>query len=387
MDVLQVLQEMKSRGNGFHETAKNEAGVAGEPNHELAQEVTSAITNQFNNIMMQISSYAELELKKAAPAQTKKLENILRGTSSATLLLQKLVTQVERPEAHSEPVCINDLAKRAKEFVGAIWVGTAELDLDLAPSPMMIQADSSEIERAIVGLLLHARQRAGVDDFTIRTTTIEPFSRRHELRSIGFDQKWVILSIEQSVPSKRTLNREAESTDPILVSIRRVLQQFNGELILSSRLDGSLEYEVSFPASGKTKSLVTREEEGVPQSPSSQTVLIVDDDAAIRNAAAEFLKIGGFKVLQAPNGSEALALVEKGGFKLDLLVTDIVMTGLDGIQLSHELLRNNPGLRVLYVSGDSGKSQGVEPGPRKQIMQKPFRLDVMNQKIKDMLRN
>jgi DNA-binding response OmpR family regulator len=90
----------------------------------------------------------------------------------------------------------------------------------------------------------------------------------------------------------------------------------------------------------------------------------------------------GFKVLQANSGREAIKIAEKQP-GLDLLITDIVMPEMNGTEVSREILRSNPGLKVLFMSGDSGQSSASDSGA--QVLQKPFRLEKLNEKIRALL--
>ena len=116
-------------------------------------------------------------------------------------------------------------------------------------------------------------------------------------------------------------------------------------------------------------------------------VLVVEDDEAVRIPASEFLMMEGFKVLQARTGSEALRLVEQIRSPLDLLITDIFMPKMDGHEVAAKLLEQHPKLKVLYMSGDPGRSGSASTGkiPQSAILRKPFRLDKLRDKIHDLM--
>jgi two-component system cell cycle sensor histidine kinase/response regulator CckA len=118
----------------------------------------------------------------------------------------------------------------------------------------------------------------------------------------------------------------------------------------------------------------------------ARTILVVEDDDAVRIPAAEFLMMEGFKVLQARTGTEALNLVQQSRSSLDILVTDIFMPKMNGHEVAASLLEQHPELKVLYISGDTERN--VRPAAEKAsntMLRKPFRLNMLRDKIHDLL--
>jgi CheY-like chemotaxis protein len=115
-------------------------------------------------------------------------------------------------------------------------------------------------------------------------------------------------------------------------------------------------------------------------------VLIVEDDDAVRVPAVEFLMMEGFKVLQAKTGAEALNVVQQSRSSLDILIADIFMPKMNGYQVAAKLLEQHPDLKILYISGDPGRSSlGMGESPQPATLRKPFRLNVLRDKIHDLL--
>lgn len=119
----------------------------------------------------------------------------------------------------------------------------------------------------------------------------------------------------------------------------------------------------------------------------ARTILVVEDDDAVRLPAAEFLKMEGFKVLQARTGSEALNLVQQSRSSLDILIADIFMPKMSGHEVAAKLLEQHPDLKILYMSGDPSRSgsTGTLNLPQNATLRKPFRLNVLRDKIHDLL--
>jgi CheY-like chemotaxis protein len=121
--------------------------------------------------------------------------------------------------------------------------------------------------------------------------------------------------------------------------------------------------------------------------PGTETLLLVDDNDAVRNVVAQYLRAEGYMVLTADDGPEALDLVGRGPLRIDLLLTDVMMPGLTGVQLAEALTARQPGLRVLYFSGhapDGLSTDGTLPA-RTRFLQKPFPLPHLVLEIRDLL--
>src|SRR5205814_7540231 len=123
--------------------------------------------------------------------------------------------------------------------------------------------------------------------------------------------------------------------------------------------------------------------------PMAGTILLVEDDDSVRLPAAEFLKMEGFKVLQASTGAEAMQVVARSHSPIDVLVTDVVMPVMSGCEVAEALLASQPNLRVLFISGDSDKAVGLASNGKANgpILQKPFRLEVLGARINELLQD
>lgn len=114
---------------------------------------------------------------------------------------------------------------------------------------------------------------------------------------------------------------------------------------------------------------------------------MVEDDDAVRIPTSEFLKMEGFKVLQARTGEEAIHVVEQNRARLDVLITDIVMPKMTGRQVAAKLLDLNSDLKILYMSGDTEEAQPARAADslENMVLRKAFRLDTLKDKIHELL--
>ncbi len=121
--------------------------------------------------------------------------------------------------------------------------------------------------------------------------------------------------------------------------------------------------------------------------PSAETILLVEDEDAVRNLTRRLLENAGYTVLQASDAEAALELAQRHAGRLDMLLTDVVMPGLSGPELARRLMSSRPGLRVLYVSGypdETMASQGILE-PDASFLQKPFTPETLARRVREIL--
>lgn len=362
---------------------------------ELVAQLAGAMSNQFNNIMMAITGYAELELKQASPQQKRSLEQILSHTTRATKLIQKLLAfsrkQASAPRKLPFNATVAEISHLLQPLVGEEINVTVELDQAVGS----IVADPVEIEQLVLSLGLNARDamsRGGTLEVKTELLDLDPESfGKDELPEAG---RFAMLSVQYASTGGRQDERVQPAGSPDLriaqaiAAVRGLVRERRGLFRVSARPGQSTTFRVYFPALAIEAPLVLEESRSVETAASTKTILIVEDDDAVRNPAAEFLKMEGFKVLQARAGAEALRIVQESRSHVDLLVTDIVMAGMHGNEVAEALYKTHPDLKVLYMSGDAdkvakvGKSGNNRP---RAVLQKPFRLNRLNEKIREVL--
>jgi two-component system cell cycle sensor histidine kinase/response regulator CckA len=362
---------------------------------ELVAQLAGAMSNQFNNIMMAITGYAELELKKASPQQKRSLEQILSNSARATKLIQKLLAfsrkQTPAPRKLAFNATVEDISQLLQPLVGEEINVTVNLDQAVGS----VVADPIEIEQLVLSLGLNARDAmssGGTLEVRTELLDLDPESfGKDELPEAG---RFAMLSVQYA----STGGKQEERLQPAgnqdlriaqaIAAVRGLVKERRGLFRASARPGQSTTFRVYFPALAAAPPSLHAESISVDTAASTKTILIVEDDDAVRNPAAEFLKMEGFKVLQARAGTEALRIVQESRSHVDLLVTDIVMAGMHGNEVAEELYKTHPALKVLYMSGDAdkvakvGKSGSTRP---RAVLQKPFRLNKLNDKIREIL--
>jgi two-component system, cell cycle sensor histidine kinase and response regulator CckA len=357
---------------------------------ELIAELAQAMANQFNNIMMAVTGYAELELKRASNKEKRSLEQVLDHATHATFLIQKLLdfsaARISSPQVLELDATLAEASEIVRELLGE----QADLTLSLNAKSETIRADRVEIEQTLFTLAVVARDvMNGNGKLTISTSVID---LKHAF--VGTESaepgKYVILGVESQVAAdgpvgNTTTHDHNHAGELSLAAVREVVKNCHG-LAGFSIEPGICSLKLYFPvASGEAAG---QEGSTLPRTPAvARTILIVEDDDAVRVPAAEFLMMEGFKVLQARTGGEALNVVQQGRSSLDLLVTDILMPKMNGHEVAAALLDQHPNLKVLYISGDPARSPlaGSREISGNETLRKPFRLNALRDKIHDLL--
>jgi two-component system, cell cycle sensor histidine kinase and response regulator CckA len=356
---------------------------------EIVGELAGAIAHRFNNIMMAVSSYAELELKKATPQQKRNLEQVLGNIAQATSLVQKLITLSRKRQLSPQPMSLNSLVTGLSSLLQQLCGEGFELILDLSPKTRAIQADHIEIEQLILSLVVNVRSLTGVDGrVTIASDLAQLGQNFFEPCDTAVPGEYVMLSVRGTGPGPTNsqggdAERQNHST---LAAASAIVKHARGLVRAPNEAENSRTCTVYFPALGQA--VAEGEEKGkAPKSlEAAKTILVVDDDDAVRVPAAEFLKMEGFKVLQAKTGPEALQIAERHHGSLDLVATDIIMPEMSGREVAETLRELYPHIKVLYMSGDSETAPFLkELDPAHAPLQKPFRLTKLNERILELL--
>lgn len=359
---------------------------------DLIAELASAVANQFNNIMMAVSSYAELEIKKVATPEKRAFEQIANNAERATSLIQKLLAFSRKHVRAPRVLSLNELIEQSNSLVKHLVGDDIEVLLDLDSALLDVKADPIELEQLLLSFALTSRSAMSTGGrITISTRLVdldEGFSGLLESAGPG---KYVLLSVGEAPnqPGSGVLVGTDHDLrlDLALRASREVVRELRGLIRITSDPRSGAKVEIYLPGLEREASVPQGQSTSVIDTSVARTILVVEDDDAVRIPAAEFLKMEGFKVLQARTGKEAMHAVLRSHSPIDLLVTDVVMPEMGGREVAQALLEIHPQLKVLYMSGDSDKARWAigSEGAQSAVLQKPFRLQVLKDKIDSLL--
>jgi two-component system cell cycle sensor histidine kinase/response regulator CckA len=359
---------------------------------ELISEITQATANQFNNIMMAITSYAELEMKKASSSQRGSLEQVLNNAGRATALVQKLLAISRKQASSPQPLDLNNVVTGISNLLEQLGGERVSVVYKLDRSIPMVNADPVEIEHLVLSLAIDARNAmAKGGRLTVSTRLVDLKAESVGMGEIERPGKYVMLSVDDtghggSLEELVGIQDQDARINLSLAAVRNIVKNARGYVRFNTDPEKGNSFNIYFPplkpVGREDSKHSSRRNVSV-----ARTILVVEDDDAVRIPTSEFLKMEGFKVLQARTGEEAIHVVQQNRARLDVLITDIVMPKMTGRQVAAKLLDLHSDLKILYMSGDANEAQpaGAADSTENMVLRKPFRLDTLKDKIHALL--
>ena len=372
---------------------------------EAIGKLAGGVAHDFNNLLMVImgcTQFVQEALPADSPVQADLRELMSAGMRAKALTRQLLAfsrQQVLAPVALDLDGIIADTQKMLGRLLGEdiALVFTPSRDLDL------VKADPGQMEQVIVNLAVNARDAMPAGGrLTIRTANVV-LGESHLgdfVDPSGFSPgPYVEVSASDtgsgmSEEVKRrifepffTTKRPGEGTGLGLATVFGIIKQHHGFIAVDTTPGQGTTFRVYLPTvkTITTAGLVLLTSAEAPNG--AETILFVEDDEPVRFVGVRMLEGLGYTVLAAESGEEAIRVAEEHDGAIDLLVTDVVMTGMSGKDLAEDLVAKSPGLKVLYASGYTGDRilrHGLKLDPC-QILQKPFEKAGLAEKLREAL--
>ncbi len=376
---------------------------------EAVGQLTGGIAHDFNNLLTGITGALELLSRRVAAGRFDDVPRFVEIASTsanrAAALTQRLLAFARRQPLDPRPVDANALVAGMEDLLARTLGPGVALDLELAPGLWGTLCDPNQLENALLNLAINARDAMpGGGRLLIRTENAAPGEVEPALHAEG--------GLEGVAPPGGYVAIEVTDTGAGMPPdvLERVFEPFfttkplgQGTGLGLSMLYGFIRQSggqvrvSSVPGEGTSFRLLLPRHDAIadiadpPGSPCAAavvaegTVLVVDDEEAVRVLVAETLQELGYAVLQAADGASGLDVLQSAG-RVDMLVTDVGLPGLNGRQLADAARVLRPGLRVLFITGYAGCAVGheaLEPGM--EILVKPFALHVLVAKLRGML--
>jgi two-component system cell cycle sensor histidine kinase/response regulator CckA len=364
--------------------------------------LAGGVAHDFNNMLTVIqgsTSLAMMDLNRSDPLYNR-LKMIEEASDRATGLTRQLLAFSRKQIIELKIINLNDIITNLQKMLGRLIGEDIELQTFLHENPIYINADTVQIEQIIINLAVNSRDAMpDGGKLTIETSRVfldENYCRMHPNAQVG---NYVQMTITDngygmSEDTKEhifepffTTKKLGEGTGLGLATVYGIVKQHNGSIECYSELEHGTIFKVYLPEDVERKVSELEESEKTDIVTGSETVLLVEDDNFVREMTTDFLKYLGYNVLIAENGGMAFIIAEQYNQTIHLLLTDIVMPGINGRQLAERLLKIHPEMNVLYTSGYTQNiiaHHGVlEEGLN--FIGKPFRLQELADKIRDVL--
>ncbi len=369
---------------------------------EAVGQLAGGVAHDFGNLITAIMGYSDLVLRQLAPGDPRRDDvlEIKRTAERAGTLTRQLLAysrrQLLRPQVIDLSVLVGEMAGMLRRLIGEdVQLVTAVRDA--AP----VKADPGQLEQVVMNLAVNARDAMPAGGrVTIETSAVEldaAAAQRHAGMAPG---PYIMLAVTDS-GAGMTAETQTHLFEPFfttkslgmgtglgLATVYGIVKQSGGFISVYSE-----------PGVGSTfKIYLPRVDESVPHpiapplapqpARGTETVLLVEDEAAVRTPSRAFLRAQGYRVLEAANGDEALRLLAaQEGQPIHLLVTDVVMPKMKGQELAERFLAQRPGTPVLFTSGYTHNSLGTDGtlAPGMFFLQKPFAPETLAQRVREIL--
>jgi two-component system cell cycle sensor histidine kinase/response regulator CckA len=368
---------------------------------EAVGQLAGGVAHDFNNLLTVITGYSELLLKRVRGDESlsSKVEEIKKAGDRAADLTHQLLAfsrkQVLQPKVLDLNQIITEMDRMLRRLIGE------DIDLKTVPDPTLgkVMADFGQIQQVVMNLAVNARDAMpNGGKLTIQTGNVyldEVYAARHvDIRpghyvmlavsdtGTGMDAQTLARIFEPFFTTKE----QGKGTGLGLSTVYGIVKQSGGSIWVYSE-----------PGLGTTFKIYLPLAEGVAESPQAgaprpetggaETLLLVEDEAAVRTFMSDILEASGYKLLVAGDGAEALSVGGTYRGPIHLLITDVVMPRMGGATLAGRLAPLRPETRVLYISGytdDSLAHRGVL-GPDVAFLEKPFSSDALLRKVREVL--
>jgi PAS domain S-box-containing protein len=379
-----------------------EAQLAQAQKIELLGQLAGGVAHDFNNLLGVISGYGELLRRKLAGNETVRdyLSEIMAAASRATGLTRQLLAfsrkQIMQPRVIDLNAVVTDVSRLLRHLIGEDIEVVMHLEADLA----RVRADPGQIEQVLMNLAINARDampRGGT--LTIKTGNVE-LAPGDALPYAGLEPgRYVLMSISDighgmdAATQARvfepffTTKEPGKGTGLGLATVHGIVKQSGGHVLLHSERGRGTTFTIYLPRveAGPSASASARVQQDVPKG--TETVLLTEDEDALRALLREWLREAGYTVLAARHPDQALAHAAAHPGPIHLLLTDVVMPGLGGRELAEQITASRPETKVLYVSGytdDAVMLKGVL-ADEMAFLQKPITAEVLLRRVRDVI--
>jgi PAS domain S-box-containing protein len=356
---------------------------------EAIGHLASGVAHDFNNLLTVIQGFAGFVVEDAAldRRHAKDLGEVIKAAERAAALTRQLLAFSRQQVLQTAPIDVNLLLTDMTGMLRRLIGEHIDISLVLAPGLSLALADRGQLEQVVMNLVVNARDAMpGGGLVTIETTDVD-LENSAFLREAVMQGQYVMLSVTDSgsgmtEETKKhlfepffTTKESGKGTGLGLSTTYGIVKQSNGYIWVYSELGHGTTFKVYLPRADREAAVApVSTVVATPTKHTSETVLLVEDEAGVRLLSKRILENAGYRVLEATNGDDAEKVFAQHADSIDLLVTDVVMPGCGGPELLSRLQHRAPAVRVLYMSGYTEQSAaqraGIDRGA--PFVQKPF---------------
>lgn len=367
---------------------------------EAIGQIAGGVAHEFNNLMATITGYSSLLLRDtgAEGGIRRPVEGIMDSALRGAALTRQLMAFSRRQVLHPVVVDLNVVLRNIRSVLGSMLGEDVRLVTNEPPDLCPIRVDLGQLEQVVLNLARNARD-AMPDGGTLTLETSNVALVHPDTTACIAPGSYVQLTIADSGcgMDEETQARVFEpffstkgpehGTGLGLATVHGIIRQSGGGITITSAPGAGTTIRILLPRVDASPETAQGRAPQATELRGTETILLVEDEDAVREMAEEVLRRAGYRVLTAPDGLEALRRCDAHGGPIHLVVTDVIMPRLGGVTLARWLAASRPELKILFISGYAGElvNDSTWTGPRPQLLQKPFTTEELLRRIRDVL--
>ncbi len=400
--ALMVLEDVTARRQAESDLRASEEKLRRSQKMEAVGQLVAGVAHNFNNLLTVTTGYAELLLERhgADEHDRSDIGEIRKASERGTVLTRQLMAFSRKQDAAPRRIDLNRVVGELREILTRVIREDIHLDIAVAPEHATVLMDPHDLEQVVLNLVINARDalpNGGAIQIDIGRQTIDAANSPRDVTVAPGE--YVRLRVRDDgtgmTPEVQahlfepffTTKDVGQGTGLGLAFVYGIVRQ-RGFITVDTAPGKGTTFTLYFPLESPAVAMaaVAPTPTSVDHGRPSATILLVEDEDAVRAVTALTLGGAGYRVLQAARPSDACAIFERQGSEIDLLLTDVIMPEMHGPALAERLVGRRPDLRVLFVSGYSDAVPTVTTGTGKvQFLSKPFQPSVLISTVADLL--
>jgi PAS domain S-box-containing protein len=362
-------------------------------------QLAGGIAHNFNNLLMSILGYAELLLVRGGipEADREDLEEIQKAGERASVLTRQLLAFSRKQQPNPRTVDLNQTVVDLRRMLVRLIREDISITCDVSAEPAVVHIDPHELEQVVLNLVLNARDALPAGG-RIHLEVARLVVGEHDDPSLVAGEYVRLRVIDNGTGMNDeirahlfepffTTKEPGKGTGLGLASVYGIVRQAGGVISVASQPRQGSTFTIHFPALPASAAAAAPRPTAAPAPTARghETILVVEDEDAVREIISTALEEHGYRVLAASRPSIASRVFDEHAKEIDLLLTDVVMPEMDGPTLASELVARRPDLQTLYISGYA-EGTSLDPGdPTISFLSKPVQPSVLASKVREIL--
>jgi len=327
--------------------------------------LAGGIAHDFNNLLTVINGYADIVFKKLADTHPLRpsIDEIRQAGKQAAELTQQLLVFSRKNVIQPRPLSLNTLLQESENMFRRLLGEEIEFVTLLSAEPGMVMADRSQLQQVLMNLVINARDAMPNGGRLVIETAVESHEQNGGRPRDAADGPTILLTVSDTGSGMDEETKEhifepffttkgpGRGTGLGLATVYGIVQQSGGWISVQSERGRGSSFQIHLPCITGSAVEDPSADSAEPPRLGSETILVVEDQTEVRTFAVNALSAHGYRVLDASDGAQALELSGRHSGMIDLLLTDVVMPGMNGRELADRLKADRPNLSVLFTSG------------------------------------